>query len=175
MGAKGAVAVPLVLELVNSKTGAAGGGSVVRDLAKKLGMPPADGAGGSGPGTRENPGGTLEVGTFGSGVGMRMGSPGTSSVDETTEVSARLETDSGSDAGEDNLNRGKGNDFVGTSSIPSTPVAFYERNNTKLIYGCFLFFLKKKGALTFFANEKSVGSSAAGAFLAPSLSISRLF
>jgi len=137
VGAKGAVAVPLVLELVNSETGATGGGSVVSDLAKKLGMPPADGSGGSGPGTREKPGGTLEVGTLGSGVGTRMGTPGTSSVDETTEVSARLETGSGSDAGEDGLNRGKGNDFVGTSSIPSTPVVFYERNNTRLIFVLF--------------------------------------
>lgn len=128
--------MPLVLELVTSETGAAGGGSVVSDFAKKLGMPPADGTGGSGPETRENPGGTLEASTFGSGVGMRMGTTGTSSVDGTTEVSARLETDSGSDAGEDDLNRGKGNDFVGTSSIPSTPVAFYERKNTTSIYVC---------------------------------------
>jgi hypothetical protein len=128
--------VPLELEFVNSETDATGGRSLVSELEKKLGMPPADGTGGSDPGTRENPGGTLEgaeMGTFGSGVGMRMGATGTSSVDETTKVSVRLETDSGSDTGDDDLNRGKGNDVVGTSSIPSTPVDFYERNDSKLI------------------------------------------
>jgi len=124
--------VPVVVVLVKSETGTGGGGPLASELAKKLGMPPADGTGGSG--TREKPGGILEgaeMDTVGSGVGVRMGTTGTSSVNETTDASALLEADS--DAGEDDLNRGKGNDVVGTSSIPSTLADFYERNNSKSI------------------------------------------
>jgi hypothetical protein len=121
----------VVFELAKSKTGAGGGEALASELAKKLGMPPADGTGGRGPGTRENPGGTLEgagVGIFGSSVETRTGAAGTSSVDETAEMLLVLAADS--DAGTDGLNKGKGN-AVGASFTPSETLDFYERNNRK--------------------------------------------